>query len=126
MSRANVLPKYQVVTSGDMSASITSAITSTEYFDNVAFQVNLTSASSANGTLSVEVSVDHAQDYLGNVTVAGTWNAISLSPTPSIASGSPASYYIEVNQTSAPWIRLKYTRSSGSGTLNAFICGKKI
>ncbi len=124
MSVKSKLSPYRILTAGDMSlTSLTSQVTNIQNTDNIAIQANFTGA--PVGTFSVEVSVDHAQDSQGNVTNAGTWNALTLSATP-VASGSSGSVYIDLNQLSAPYIRLVYTKGSGTGTLNAFITAKRL
>lgn len=89
--------------------------------DNIGIQANITST--PTGTLSVEVSLDYAQTSTGEVTNTGTWVAISSSST-SIVSGSPTAVYYDLNQLSAPYVRLTYVNASGSGTLNAYLSGK--
>ncbi len=117
------LNKYRIITDGDMSTvSITSAVTGIKYMDNVGLQLNW--AGSPVGTFAVQVSADHEQDQFGNVTVAGNWIPLTLSPSPSTASGSPV--YVDMTQLSAPWIRVVYTRTSGTGTLNAYIVAKAV
>lgn len=106
-----------------MGGDVTSSVTNIQFLDNIAYQVNFTGT--PVGTFSVEVSVDHAQDSQGNVTVTGTWNALTLSPTPA-ASGAAGSAYIDLNQLSAAYVRIKYTRTSGTGTLNGYITGKML
>jgi hypothetical protein len=118
MSRKNVLPKFKNITAGDMSGNITSTVT-----DNVGVELSWTGT--PTGTFSVEVSVSYEQDSQGNVINAGSWNALTLNPTP-VASGAAGSYYISLNQIEAPWIRIKYTRTSGSGTLTSYIATKEI
>lgn len=122
--RKNALIKYQTITNGDMSqASITSTVTNLQFLDNVCVQLNFTGT--PTGTFEVQVSLDHAQDQNGNVSVAGNWTALTLSPSPA-ATGSASTIFIDMNQLSAPWIRVVYTRTSGSGTLNAYIGAKMI
>lgn len=124
MSRKNNLVKYQTITAGDMStASLTSAITNIQFLDNIGIQLNFTGA--PEGIFDVQVSADYAQDEFGNVTNVGNWIDLVLNPVPS-ASGSADSVYIDIIQTSAPWIRVVYTRDTGTGTLNAFITAKMI
>lgn len=121
-SRKNNLLKFPIITAGDMSlSSLTSTVTNIQYLDNVCIQLNFTGT--PTGTFEVQVSLDHAQDSNGNVTVAGNWTALTLDPSPS-ASGSGSTTFIDINQTSAPWIRVVYTKTSGTGTLNAFIGAK--
>lgn len=122
MSRKNNLRVYQNITAGDMStASITSSVTNIQFLDNIGIQLDFTGT--PTGTFQVQVSANHAQDEFGNVTVPGSWIPITLSPSPA-ASGSADSIYIDINQTSAPWIRVVYTRGSGTGVLNGYITGK--
>lgn len=124
MSRKNNIVKYQIITSGDMStASLTSAVTNVQFLDNIGIQLNFTGT--PTGSFAVQVSADYAQDDYGNVTNTGNWVSLALSPAPS-ASGAADTAYVDIIQTSAPWIRTVYTRVSGTGTLNAFITAKMI
>lgn len=124
MHKTNLL-KFQNITAGSMGGSLTSAVTSILNLDNIGLEFVWSAGSTPVGTISVEISIDYAQDTQGNITNAGTWVALALSPTPSV-SGNSGSIYIDINQISAPWIRAKYTRTSGSGTLNSYICGKMV
>lgn len=121
--RKNNLKKYQAITSASMAADVTSGVTNVQFLDALGIQFNFTG--SPTGTFQVQVSADYAQDDNGNVQVAGNWVDMDLSPVP-VASGSAGSVYIDIRSTSAPWIRLHYTRTSGTGTLNAFITAKAI
>lgn len=119
-----VLPKFQIITSASMGASVTSTVTNIENIDNIAIQIGFTT-SDAVGTFSVQGSVDHAQDQNGNVQVAGNWVALTLSPVP-VAASAADNILISLNQLPFPWLRTVYTRTSGTGTLNAYIAGKSI
>lgn len=122
MSRKNFL-HYPIISNGSMaSASLTSAVTNIQRLDNIGIQLSWTS--SPSGTFAVQVSADYAQDAEGNVTNSGNWVPLALSPSPATSSGSPI--YIDINELSAPWIRVVYTRISGSGTLQATLVGKMI
>lgn len=123
MGRKNALLKFQTVTSGDMSGDITSAVTNIQFLDNVGIQLNF--AGTPTGNFFVQISADYEQDAQGNVVNAGNWISLTLSPSP-VASGSADNIYIDITQISAPWIRVFYDRTSGTGTLNAFITAKMI
>jgi hypothetical protein len=124
MSRKDNLRVYQNITNGNMaSASITSPATCIEWLDNIAIQLNFTG--SPVGTFQIQVSVDYAQDIGGKVTNAGNWVAVTLPSSP-VAAGAPGQIIIDLNQLASPWIRVVYTRTSGSGSLNSFISGKMI
>lgn len=131
MSKKSNLLSYRTITDGDMSAvSVTSSVTNIQFLDDIGLQLNWTG--SPVGTFAIQVSADHAQDYNGNVTVAGNWVPLLLSywsgsamvtgytiPT---SLGSPI--YLDLALLSAPWIRIVYTKGSSTGTLNAFITAK--
>lgn len=121
--RKNRLVKYQNIVAQSMAGNVTSAVTNIEGLDNVGIQLVWTVA--PVGTFSVQVSADYAQDYLGNVTVAGNWVTVTLSPAIT-ASGTADTAYIDMSNLSAPWIRVVYTRTSGSGTLNGYITAKMV
>jgi len=117
------LLQYQIFTNQSVSSTTTYHSTPVNILnlDNIGIQANI--ASTPSGTFTVEVSLDYAQTATGEVTNAGNWVAVSSSST-SIVSGSPGNVYYDLNQLSAPWVRLTYVNSSGSGTLNAFLAGK--
>lgn len=119
--RKNNLLKFQVITAGDVSGNITSTITNIQFLDNIGYQANMTG--NPTGTLSVEISADYAQDNNGNVTTAGNWIGLT---SEAITAGTPSIVYFDLNQLSAPWIRLSYAESGGTGTLNAFITAKMV
>ncbi len=121
-SRKNNLLKFQTITNGDMTTALTSAVTNIQFLDNIAIQLDF--AGTPTGTFQVQVSVDHAQDNNGNVTVAGSWVPLLLSSNP-VAAGTSGTIYIDLNQLSAPYMRVTYT-GTGAGTLNAFVSAKTI
>lgn len=126
MSRKSNLKRFKTISDGDMSSSsIISSVSNIEFLDNIGVQ--LVWAGSPTGQFEVQVSMDYDQDNNGNVINAGNWVSVTLSNSltyVSTAVGSPI--YIDLNQLSAPWIRVKYTRASGSGTLQAYVCAKMI
>lgn len=121
-----VFKPFQVITNGDMSlSSITSIYTNIQGLDNIGYQIGFSGA--PTGTFSVQISMDYEPGKAPNSKPvnAGNWISLPLSPA-IIASGSPDNAYIDLNQMSAPWIRLVYTKTSGSGTLNAYVVAKAI
>jgi len=123
MRKSNLL-KFQNIVNGDMSqSSITSAVSNIEFLDNIGLQLVFTGT--PTGTFSVELSIDYQQDQQGNVINAGTWTPMSFSITP-VASGAAGSVYIDINQISAPWMRVKYTKTSGTGTLQGYLTAKMV
>ena len=104
----------------DMSASQTSTISSVQFMDNIGILLSWSGASAPVGVFTVEVS----NDYNPVVTNAGTWMSLDFGSSIAI-SGSSGSHEISINQLPYSWIREKYTRTSGSGTLNVFLSAKQ-
>ena len=124
MGRKSVLKKFPIIINGDMSlSSITSSVTTIDLLDDIAIQLNFSGA--PIGTFQVQVSSDYAQDTFGNVTNPGNWIPFPLAPAP-IASGSAALIMVYLDLVPSSYIRTVYTKTSGSGTLNAFITGKQV
>lgn len=119
----NTLLKYQNFINADMSGDLVSAVTNIQFLDDIGVQLNFTG--DAVGDFFVEISIDYAQDSQGVVTNPGHWVAITLSPAP-VASGADDQIFIDIQQISAPWIRVSYASSSGSGVLNGFLCAKAV
>lgn len=122
--RKNFLKPFKIINAGDMStASLISSVTNIQYMDNICIELVFTG--SPVGTFAVQGSADYDQDAQGVVLNAGNWVALTLSPSPA-ATGSANSILIDMNQLSFPWMRVVYTKTSGTGTLNAYIGGKMI
>jgi hypothetical protein len=122
--RKNVLPTYQTITAGDMSqATITSKITDITFLDNMALQMDWTGT--PVGTFTIYGSLNYAQDLFGNVTNPGNWVPITFSTAP-VATGSAGDILINLNQLSFPYLKVIYTKTSGTGVLNAYISGKML
>mgnify|MGYP000101883020 CR=1 FL=1 len=124
MSSRPLLKPQSVVTNGNMATSLTSLATNINMVSILSYTIVWTG--SPTGTFSVQVSNDYIPNPLGVQDApvnAGTWVALSLSTTVAPA-GSGSSAFIDIDTCGAAWIRLVYTRSSGTGTLNATIAGK--
>ncbi len=107
-----VLSPYQIITAGDVSqATITSLATNIKLIDNVCMELVWTGT--PVGTFQL----------LGSVT-GNNYFPIALTPT--APAGSSGGTLVDLNQLSFPWIKLVYTKTSGTGTLNAWIGGKQL
>lgn len=127
--RKTFLHKYQIVSAGDQSlTSVTSTVVNIQGLDNIGIQANILTGT-ANGTFDIQVSADY-NALNGVVITAGTWNKLGSPYTATLASGvftdSTASVYFDLNQLSSQWVRLLYTKTSGTGTFDAFITGKML
>lgn len=120
----NVLVPYHVINAVTMGGSITGAATNIQYLDNVSVQLIFTGT--PTGTFTIEGSLNYSENPYDHSQInAGTWTAITL-PTTASASGAAGDILIDLNQLSFPWIRIKYTRSSGTGTLDAYVSAKAV
>ena len=111
MSQKKVLDFAALVVDESMGASVTTAASNILYTDRVGYQISWTGT--PTGAFTVEISNDET-----------TWVELTLS-TPITASGSADDAFIDA-ETAAKFIRLVYTRTSGTGTLNVHITAKSI
>lgn len=128
MSIRSELRPYKVISDGDITGNITSLPTVIQKISLVTYTYSW-SGSSPLGTLAVQVSNDYSLDCQGNVANAGNWSAIpflvSTATALSLAlSGSPGAANITIPLCGAYAIRTIFIATSGSGTLQAYICGK--
>lgn len=122
MSTRPALRPFSVITDGDMSGDITSAVTIIDNKSMVAYGISW-SGSSPSGTLIVQVSNDYSQNADGSERDAGTWTDLTLDVTPTV-SGNTGAGFIDLGATAAYAIRLFYDRTSGTGTLQAKVTAK--
>lgn len=124
-SSKGVLLPFAVISGGNMAGNITSAPTNTQYLDNVVYVLSWPATGSPNGTFAVQVSEDYTVSSTGTVTNSGTWVPITLSATITAASVADNAL-IDLNQLPSSWVRIVYTRSSGTGTLTGYVSGKAV
>lgn len=111
--RKNTLLPISIVRSGDMSSNITSNSVNIQFQDFVSIEVIITGT--ATGSLAVQGSHDNTN-----------WVSYPLSADNTITAGSPSSFLIENHQVlPSPYIRLTYTATSGSGTMNATLTARQ-
>jgi hypothetical protein len=114
---------YKIVSAGDMSqATVASGAQNIQMIDNVGIQVNILTGT-ATGTFDVQVSADHVE-VNNQIMTAGTWISLGTPYQAAITSGSPANVYFDINQHSSQYIRILWTKTSGTGTFDALIVGK--
>lgn len=117
----NILVKKQIVIGETMGADVISPAVNTQYLDDIGFQCNFDAVGSPVGSFVIQGSIDHTEDVSGNIVVAGNW--FQVSSTAALSAGPQG---IGVTSAPWPWMRLKYSRTSGTNSLNAFICGKSL
>lgn len=123
MSGKNLQPKH-LQTDVSMATSLTSNPVPIMYEDSVAIQLNFTGA--PVGTFQVQGSLDYDPGGpLGTLANAGNWANVTLSPVPT-AAGAPDVILIDMYALSFPYLRVVYTRTSGTGVLNTYVDCKKL
>lgn len=123
--RKNFLNNFKIVSAGDMSqATVTSSIVNIQGLDNIGIQVNLLTGT-PTGTFDVKISADH-QEVNGVVKTTGNFIALGSSYQVTMTAGSPSNIYFDLSQLSATFIELVWTKTSGTGTFDAFVVGKML
>lgn len=113
---------FPVITNGSLAGSLTSIPTIIQKLSLISYDISWTGTSPV-GVMSVQVSNTYAENADGTVKNAGNWTTLTLSTTPTV-SGNTGNGGIDVDVTGFYAIRLVYTRTSGTGTMNAVVCGK--
>lgn len=108
---------HLVIDEESLSTSIDSDVTEIMFKDNITYQI------SWGGTLLGTFDVAISSDYDKLNPSAATWDSLPLSPAP-VAAGAPDSWTIDLSQLGSKFIKLSFTRTSGSGFLKARISGK--
>lgn len=122
MSSRPIFTPHSVITNGDMSGNITSQVTIIQNLSMLSYDISWTGTAPV-GVMSVQISNTYSQNADGSVRNPGNWTTLVLSsPTP--VSGSPGNGFIDIDAIAAYAMRLVYTRTSGTGTMNAIINGK--
>lgn len=111
--RRNTLPPWPIFNAVSMGASATSEPTDVTYLDNMMLVLDWTG--SPTGIFAVEVCQ----------TKLGIYKPLPLSAS-IVAAGVADDAQILINQLEAPWMRVVYTRTSGTGTLNGTLSGKQV
>lgn len=124
MSGKNMQPIH-LQTDVSMATSLTSNPVPIMYEDSVSIQLNYTGV--PVGTFQVQGSLDYAPvgglyAPTGN---SGNWANLTLSPVPT-ASGAADVILLDLYALSFPYIRVVYTRTSGTGVLNTYVACKKL
>jgi hypothetical protein len=121
MASRPILAPFPVITNASMTTNVTSAVTVIQNISRVGYDISWTGT--PTGIFSVQVSNTYSQNSDGTVNNPGTWTTLTLS-APTAATGAPGNGFIDIDDISAYAIRLVYTATSGTGTLNVTINGK--
>jgi hypothetical protein len=124
MSSRPLIKPFQVITNGNMSGNIISTPTIIDNLSMVSYDISWTSGSSPVGTMSVQVSNTYKQNASGQVLNAGNWTTVPLGTNTTNINTNTGNGFIDIDTIGAYAIRLVYTASSGSGTMQAFVASK--
>ncbi len=122
MASRPILSPHPVIVDGDMSGNITSEVTIIQNISEFSYDISWTGTTPI-GVMSVEATNTYTQNADGTVRDAGNWNPIPLNTTPAV-SDNTGNGFIEIDSQAGYAVRLVYTRTSGTGTMQAVICGK--
>lgn len=122
MSSRPQFSPYAVIEDGNMSGDITSEVTIIQKLSLISYSLSW-DATSPVGRFAVEVSNDYSKDGSGNVSNAGTWNELPLDASTAISTDVDNGF-IDIELQGGYAMRLRYIRTSGSGTLQAIISAK--
>lgn len=128
MSFRPELKPYRVLTSSVMSASRNGDATVIQKLSVISYQFIWTGT--PTGTVGIQVSNDYSLDATGTVSNTGTWSTYWFMKSDgtfvtSLSTGGAAgNAYIELPALGSYAVRPIYTFSSGTGTLNIYVCGK--
>lgn len=114
-----------LVNAASMAGDVTSPATIIQRLPGISYSVVWTGT--PVGTFAVQVSNDFSLDSTGTVLNAGHWTSLPTSAftgTYPVPSGSASAGFLDVVGTEAYAVRLKYTRTSGTGTLTVIPCAK--
>jgi hypothetical protein len=105
------------------SAGNTPSAVKTDRQDNIGIQLDWTG--DPVGTFAINISSNRRQDDNGNVLYPGTFVTLPLVPA-IVATGTPNTAYIDLNQMSCQFVQVVYTAVSGTGTLTGIVVAKAI
>lgn len=114
------VPAFTLVSAVSMGADITSSAVDARGWDNVDFE--LLASGSPVGSFFVDCTLTEPSPP---ASTSQTWVALGITPTPAV-SGSASNLVIEINQTGCSYLRLRYVRTSGTGTLTAYVSEKQL
>jgi hypothetical protein len=126
--RHNQIRKTQTMTNGVMSSSPTSLITSIQFLDDIGLQLQWSGSPVGNFEVQISADYDPNQDIAGTwVPIVFTyWNGTSFVTSQDVPTTMGSPYYFDLDLLSAPYLKVVYNNTSGTGTLNIFLTAKAL
>ena len=122
MSSRPQLSPYPVINAESMATDIISVPTVIQKLSMISYEV-IWSGTAPIGEIIVEGSNDYSENVDGSVKNPGHWAMLPLSSSTPVI-GNDDSGMIDIFATSVYAIRIRYVRSSGTGTLTVVASGK--
>lgn len=117
-------PNVQIVTNGAMIADVASNPVFMEQEYMCSIQAVWTGSPTGNFTIETSCDVGAVDPHTGLPTGINNWDTYTGSTV--AAGGAAGSNTFRINVLPDRWVRLKYTHSSGTGTLNARMQAKGV
>jgi hypothetical protein len=110
------------------TSTITSLITSIQFLDDIGLELVWSGNPVGNFQVLVSADYDPNENITGNwVPILFTyWTGSAFVTDYNIPTDMGSPYYIDMSLLSAPFIKVTYTNTTGSGTLNGFLTAKAI
>lgn len=118
--KAVLAPKH-FISAQSMGASFNTPAFDVTQADNIAIQLNYDTGSSPVGSFQAQVSLDQANWVALPLSIGGA-AAASTIPIP----GSTSPILIDLFGNSYPYLRIVYTRTSGTATVDGYITYKRL
>jgi hypothetical protein len=102
------------------TSSVFSIPSDMQNFDNEGLEI--TWSGTPTGVISIAGSVSQALPLNAGV----NFYALTFNPILAQPAGSAGGYLIDLNQFPFPYMQFQYVNTSGSGTLNVYLCKKDL
>ncbi len=122
MASRPILTPFSVITNGDMSGEIISAVTVIQNISGISYDISW-SGTGCLGDFAVQVSNTFKENPAGGASIPGNWQDLPIGAD-AIVDQDSGNGFINCVALANYAIRLVYTPTAGTGTLNAKICGK--
>lgn len=121
-------PVFTAVTGQSMAGNLTSLSTIIQKLSLISYSFSW-AGSSPVGVINIQVSNDYSLNPNGSVNNAGTWNTMPVdlngtTVTDIPVSGNTGNGFADIRLNGGYALRVIYTFTSGTGTLNAVINAK--
>jgi hypothetical protein len=114
------VPGYVLINNVSLASNVTTNPIDTRGWDNI--DIELIATGTPNGMFFVDCTLLPTMPPAAS---AQTWVQIPLVPGP-ITSGTSTNIVIELNQMGCMFVRVRYTATSGTGALTAYVGEKQI